>query len=80
MQFRIWDAVRQSRHGLTAPQIAAKIYADRYDGGPLHAKTCVYLTIRNANRRLYAAGVAIVSTTRHRGSVYRIQTLGGATS
>jgi hypothetical protein len=71
-QFLIWDVVRRSRQGLTAPEIAAKVYADRYDGGPLHAKTCIYLTIRSANRRLQAAGVAIASTTHRRGAVYKI--------
>jgi hypothetical protein len=76
-QFAIWDAVRRSRDGLTAPAIAAKIYADRYDGGPLHAKTCVYLTIKNANRRLRAAGVEIASTTHHRGAVYKVLPIGG---
>jgi hypothetical protein len=78
-QFRIWDAVRRSRDGLTAPDIAARIYADRYDGGPLHAKTCVYLTIRSANRRLQAAGIEIASTTHTRGGVYKIQPIGGST-
>jgi hypothetical protein len=77
MQFKIWDAVRRSREGLTAPEIAAQVYADRYDGGPLHAKTCIYLTIRAANRRLQAAHVAIVSTTQHRGGAYRVRAIGG---
>jgi hypothetical protein len=77
LQLQIFNAVRQSRHGITAPEIAAKVYADRYDGGPEFAKTVIYLTIRSANRRLYAAGVAIVSTTHHRGAVYRIRPLGG---
>ena len=77
-QFRIWDAVRQSRYGLTAPEIAARIYADRYDGGPLHAKTCIYLTIRAANLRLQSAGVVIASTAPHtRGAVYKIQPISG---
>jgi hypothetical protein len=76
-QFRIWDAVRRSRDGLTAPAIAARIYADRYDDGPVHAKTCAYLTIRSANRRLQAAGVEIASTTHTRGAVYRIRPIGG---
>jgi hypothetical protein len=79
MEFAIWDCVRKSRDGLTAPAIAAKIYADRYDGGPLHAKTCVYLTIKNANRRLRAAGVEIASTTHTRGAVYKIRQIGGCT-
>jgi hypothetical protein len=78
-EFAIWDAVRRSRDGLTAPAIAEKIYADRYDGGPLHAKTCVYLTIRSANRRLQVAGVEIASTTHHRGAVYKIRPIGGGT-
>jgi hypothetical protein len=77
-QFRIWDVVRRSRHGLTAPEIAARVYADRYDGGLLHAKTCIYLTIKSANHRLQAAGVAIASTTHHRGAVYKITPIGGA--
>jgi hypothetical protein len=72
MQFRIWEAVRQSRHGLTAPEIAARIYADRYDGGPLHAQGCIYATIRSANHRLQAAGVEITSSTRTRGGIYKI--------
>ena len=78
MQFRVWDAVRQSRHGITAPAIAERIYSDRYDGGPEFAKGCVYATIKHANRRLQAAGIAIVCSTHARGGVYKIQRLDGA--
>ena len=78
-QFRIWDAVRRSRDGLTAPALAAQVYADRYDGGPLHAKTCIYLTIKSVNRRLAAVGLRIASTTGSRGGVYKIQHIEGGT-
>jgi hypothetical protein len=73
MEFAVWDAVRRSKYGIDAAAIAAKIYADRYDGGPEYAQTCIYLTIRRANRRLKAVGQQIVSSNRNRGSVYRIQ-------
>ena len=77
MEFRVWDAVRRSRDGLTAPAIAEQVYADRYDGGPLHAKGCIYSMIKSANRRLQAAGVEIASTTHHRGAVYKIKPIIG---
>jgi hypothetical protein len=78
MQFKIWSAIRQSRHGLSAPQIVERVYSDRIDGGPLHAKTCIYLTIRAANLRLKSAGVEIASTTGARGGIYKIQPIGYA--
>jgi hypothetical protein len=73
LEFAIWDVVRRSKYGLDATAIADKVYANRYDGGPEFARTCVHLTIRRANRRLAAAGQQIVSSNRNRGSVYRIQ-------
>jgi hypothetical protein len=73
MEFAVWDAVRRSTYGLDAAAIATKVYADRIDGGPEYAKTCIYITIRRANRRLKAVGQQIVSTNRNRGSTYRIQ-------
>jgi hypothetical protein len=76
LEFAIWDVVRRSRHGLDAAAIANKVYADRIDGGPEFARTCVHLTIRRANRRLSAAGQQIVSSNRNRGSIYRIQHIG----
>jgi hypothetical protein len=77
-EFAVWDAVRQSRDGLTAPALAARIYADRPDGGPEFAKGCIYAAIKSANRRLRAAGIAITCGTRTRGGVYRIQHIDGA--
>jgi hypothetical protein len=79
MQFRVWDTLRKSRDGLTAPGLAAKVYSDRHDGGPLFASRCVFAAIKSANRRLRAAGVEIASTTpRVRGGAYKIQRIGGA--
>jgi hypothetical protein len=78
LQFAIWDCVRRSRGGLTAPMIAQQVYGGCADGGPLHAKTCIYLTIKSVNRRLAAVGIRIASTTGSRGGVYKIRPIDGA--
>ncbi len=76
MEFAVWDAVRRSKYGLDASAIARQVYADRIDGGPEFARTCIYLAIKSANRRLKATGQQIVSSNRNRGSTYRIQHIG----
>jgi hypothetical protein len=55
LQRWIYDAVRTSRFGIPGPMLVARIYADRIDGGPLYAIGCMYLAIRDANRRLAVA-------------------------
>jgi hypothetical protein len=80
MEFRVWNAVRRSKYGIDADGIVRQVYSDDLNGGPLHARTCIYLAIRRANARLAAAGQKIVSSNRNRGSIYRIQHIGIATA
>ena len=71
-QFKIWDSIRRSPGGVTAQMLAEKIYFDRYNGAPQHARTVIYATIRSLNFRLAAAGLQIALADGRR-SAYTIQ-------
>jgi hypothetical protein len=80
LQYRIFNAIRQSRFGLTGRAIVRSVYFDRYDGGPRHAQTVIYMTIARANGRLAAAGIKIANVGHVRGGLYTIQRIDGGAS
>lgn len=73
MQFKIWDVVRRSKHGITGPDLTGKVYADKEDGGPLNANISVHVQIVKANIRLAPAKQRIVSTGGGPGALYRLK-------
>lgn len=74
LQFRIWDIVRKSPHGISIRDLVDRVYIDREDGGPEYATRCVWRTVWNANRRLAVVDQRIVST-KGWGSLYRLEHL-----
>jgi len=59
---RIADAVRRSGDGgIFIDDLVDVVYADHPDGGPLTAKTCIYVLIHNANKKLVPKGFVIRS-------------------
>lgn len=72
MQFRIYDIVRRSPHGIEGPQLVDRVYADRADGGPDFASRSVHVQIKNMNERLAMAQENIHASSRGRGGLYRL--------
>jgi hypothetical protein len=73
LQFKIYDAVRRSKHGLGSRALIDRVYADRIDGGPDNPINTICQTIKNMNARLAVVGQRVHGTTRGVGSVYRLQ-------
>ena len=72
MQYRIWDIVRRSKHGITCGDLVDKVYENCKS--PEHAQQSVCVTVWKANKRLAEVKQKIVST-RGRGSIYTLQRL-----
>lgn len=68
MQFRIWDAVRRAKDGITTDELVDIVYQDHEHGGPAQAVRSVAVTAHLANKRLASVGQAISSRQR----VYRL--------
>lgn len=64
LQFKIYDIVRKSKHGILGPDLVRKVYADRADGGPDWASTSIHVQIKNMNGRLAVVGQMVRSDTR----------------
>lgn len=60
------------RPGLPSVEIAARIYADRPDGGPLTANNCVTVAVVRANRKLRPLGLQL-RAGRGAGHGYRLE-------
>lgn len=73
LQFRIWDIVRKSRHGISGPALIERAYSHRSDGGPLTANIAIRVSILRANKKLAKAGQRIVHSNRNNGGVYRLE-------
>lgn len=52
LQYRVWDEVRRAGDGIPMTTLVDKVYADKPNGGPLHAKKSVYVSIHELNKRL----------------------------
>lgn len=75
MQFRIFDIVRRSTHGITNTQLVDRIYAPLADGGPMYAYQSVRVQIVRANERLAKANLRITTATHGRDSLLVLQQL-----
>jgi hypothetical protein len=51
---------RAGRSGITAAQIADRLYADRPDGGPLSSRNCVHRFVQGLKAKIAGTGHAIV--------------------
>lgn len=60
--------------GLSNQEIADMIYADRADGGPLYARSCVIYFVNRLRRYLAPHGATIVATQRTRGNRFKLVT------
>lgn len=74
-QFRIFDIVRRSKHGITSPVLADRVYADRQDGGPITGHKCVQTQVIQINKKLAKANLRIGPKTRN-GPYFLLQTGG----
>jgi hypothetical protein len=76
LEFRIWDEVRRSRHGIPGLDLVEKIYDDRRDGGPDTELKAMHVTVYRMNKKLAPAGQKVASTVVHgSGGVYKLQRL-----
>lgn len=75
MQFRIFDIVRRSVHGIPGDLLVDRLYADHEDGGPLYARRSMWVQIKLANNRLAKANLRIATTTGGPRSPYSLQRL-----
>ena len=58
--------------GLQEPELAERVYANRWDGGPLAAGQIVRAMINRANKKLVPLGFRVISRSNHRNLGYRI--------
>ena len=68
---RVIDVVTQAP-GLQEPQLAERVYANRWDGGPLAAGQIVRAMIHRANKKLVPHGFRVISRSNHQNRGYRI--------
>jgi len=73
MQFRIFDIVRRSKHGIAGPDLTDRLYADRADGGPSSGRKCMQTQVFQLNKRLAKANLRIGAKTMH-GPYFLLQT------
>jgi hypothetical protein len=62
LQTRIWDVLRRAPNGLAIQDLVGWVYADKPNGPPPSARNCVWLMVRDANKRLEPHKMRIVST------------------
>ncbi len=72
MQFKVYDTIRRSPHGITGPRLVDKVYADRHDGGPDYASVSVHVMIKRINDKLKGKKQQIWATNRGRGGVFKL--------
>ena len=76
LQQRIFAAVRQAgEKGLACSQIVDLVYGHRADGGPLWARTCIWVTIFEMNKTLRANGLVMKSSHGRSEKPYKIHQL-----
>lgn len=68
---RVIDVVTQAP-GLREPELAERVYANRWDGGPLAAGQIVRAMIHRANKKLVPYGFRVISRSNHHNLGYRI--------
>jgi len=52
------------KRGISSPDLLAKLYQDRANGGPLFARECMYQAIHRLNRKIAATGRQIGRKTK----------------
>lgn len=68
----VFEAIRKAgKYGIPVERLINALYADHEDGGPLHAKHIVYITVRALKDKLAPFGAIINSYGAGRGTVGR---------
>jgi hypothetical protein len=70
VQFRVLDAVRAAKNGITVHDLIDRVYGDDIEGGPASARNSMQVTIKSLNRRLTHA--KIVADRKGPGARYRL--------
>jgi len=66
MELEVFSAVRAAGvMGITAQRLEDKIYAARWDGGPLTSRNCMYVHINRCNRKIFLFGLKIFPINGH---------------
>jgi hypothetical protein len=52
MQQKIYEIVRRHPRGIASGRVINQVYADRSDGGPLHARESMFVIICRLNRKI----------------------------
>lgn len=68
---RVIDVITRAP-GLHEPELAERVYADRWDGGPLAAGQIVRAMISRANKKLVPLGFRVISRSNNHNTGYRI--------
>lgn len=77
LQFKVYDIIRKSVHGITGPHLVDRVYADRSDGGPDFASVSVHVMIKRINDKLKPHGQRLGATNRGIGGIFRLERLNG---
>lgn len=73
-QFKVFDYLATSKHGVSAERLFDFLYADDPDGGPLRGRKVMHVLRVNINHKLEQLGICISSTrkTWGTGGLYQV--------